>query len=375
MTVSNYKAIFRNWDGEKLYQFAGAAGELGGLTSIVYNKPANKVGTHAVTIKGDVSVADDIEVDYFVDIQRRPRGTTTWVRDYIGFHRTWVWKADANGNEIFTSYGFDLKHLLLRRIIAYAVGSNEALKSGLSEVVAKAYARENAGNLVAVAAREFQDFSVAADAGIGVTWSGDRARQNLLEVLQEIAEDGGDFDILYNENPDGSFDEFEFQWYYPINGTDRTAGSGNDVVFSVERNNMLVPVSSFNRSKETNTIYVLGQGTGVGRNVRVVQDATLVDDSPWNRMETMRQASNEATDAGLDRIGEEWLETSIPRQKLSFQVLQRDGAIYGLDYFAGDIVTGIYRQTVDKRLSNVRVNVTETGESISVSVADVIRVS
>ena len=85
---------------------------------------------------------------------------------------------------------------------------------------------------------------------------------------------------------------------------------------------MIVPITSYNRSREVNYIYVLGQGKGAARMVAPVFDNDLIVDSPWNRMEASRQASNEKTESALEQVGNEWLDSNYPREATAYQILQ-----------------------------------------------------
>jgi len=303
-------------------------------------------------------------LDYIVDILFRPFGSATWLTDYSGFHRTAVWQADSEGNQIFTSHGFDHKHLLTRRVIDAAVGSAGAFKSGPAETVAKAYVNENLGP--GAGTRAFTGFSVEGNSATGNSWEGDRALENVLEVLQEIAAvAGGAFDVVRVEPPN-SAPQFEFRWYQSHIGTDKTAGMPNQVVFSVANGNMLVPVSSYNRSNEHTAVYVIGQNMITER----VIDPLRSLESKWNVVETVRRATDETTVAALVAIGNDWLDTDGIKQSLAFQILQTNELVYGVDYIVGDTITGIYRQRVDKLFRGVNVNVSGDSYTVSVTLAD-----
>ncbi len=373
MSQPNWKVIVRDMDGNALAYYSGVGGETGAMTQIMYGKEENRPNAHAVTIRGDLS---DVEVfadpilnyglDYLIDILFRPRGKPSWILDYTGFHRTPVWKADGEGNQIFSSHGFDHKHLLARHIIDAEVGSAGAFKSGPAETVAKAFVNENMGP--GAGTRAFTGFSVEADSARGGDWEGDRSQENLLEVLQEIAAvGGGAFDVVRVE-PVGSFPQFEFRWYHPHRGVDKTAGTPNQIIFSVENGNMLVPVSSYNRSDEFTVVYVIGNGM-VSERV----ESSIINDSKWNSIEVVRRATDETTVDGMIAVGEDWLNTGEGKQSMTFQVLQTDDFIYGVDYEVGDLLTGIYRQQVDKLFRGVGVNVSGDSFTVSVTLADVRR--
>lgn len=374
MPQPNWQVRFRDTDGNKLAFYSGVGGERGGLTQIMYTKEENRVGSHAITIRGDLT---DMEVfanpvlnyglDYIIDVRHRPYASPTWIHDYAGFHRTAVWKADGSGNQIFTSYGFDHKQLLARHVIDATVGEAASFKSGPVETVAKEYVNENLGP--GAGGRAFTGFSVEGNLARGGSWEGDRSRENVLEVLQElVGVGGGAFDVVRIEVPDTP-PQFEFRWYHPQRGIDRTSGTANPAVFSTDIGNMLVPVSSYNRSEEYTVVYVIGDSMVTQR----VEDLTRSSDSKWNSIETVRRSTDESTVAGMISVGQDWLDTGRVDQSMSFQVLQSEDLAYGRDYNVGDLMTGIYRQRVDKLFRGVRVNVSGDAFTISVELADVRR--
>lgn len=371
--IPNWLVTWYDTDGNTRYRFAGRGGEEGGLTQIILQQRVNHVGNHSITFAGDLDFSDVIDVDWLCVVEHRPIGITDWYVVYAGLHRTAVWRTNNSGLETFTGYGFDLKHLLQRRVISDYVGSSGAFKIGLAETVAKEYIDENCGSS-AIAARQFPRFSVDVDGATGLAWAGDRAKKNLLEVVQEIAGvAGGDFDVVIVPGSDPM--EFQFVWYDPQQGDDRTLGNvaGNQpVVFSVDSNNMLIPIFSNNRSSEVNVYYVLGQNQGAARDVAVVLDPDAsYNDSPWNRLEAARQALNDLA-ANLEDQGLNWLDmTAGEQRKQQFQVLQTPDMSFGKEFFLGDTVTGIYRQQINKRIAGYRFNITANGENLMLTLADV----
>lgn len=368
--IPNYQVRFKNHAGVVTHILAGAGSELGGLSGLRFENVVNGSGSHAIRIRGtNLAVADEIGVDYQVEIWYRPVGSFTWVLVYEGLHRTWVWQADSDGNEEFTSYGSGYNSLLSRRIVAAYSGTSGAEKSGKAETVIKAYVNENAG-LGASPERRINGLTIQTDGARGNDWSGSRAWINLLEVCQDIAANGGgDFRVI-GTGPA----LFGFYWYDGQLGSDRSLGNvyGLDpVIFSPQRNNMLIPVLSLNFSQEINVVYVLGQGEGVDRQVVVASNADGMANSPWNRCEIARQATNEITEEGLAEVGAEELFNGQASQSVSFSVAQTPGCAYGIHYTLGDIVTAMYRQRVDKKIMKIEVDVSENNESMRLELADV----
>lgn len=364
--IPNYQVRVRDTSGTITHVLAGTGADYGGLSGISCERVVNGVGTHAITFKGDLSVAEEIGLDYLMEVWRRPAGSAAWVLAYEGFHRTWVWQADAAGDEQFTSYGFDYNSLLSRRIIAAYAGTAGSDKTGKAEDVIKEYVNENAGP-GASAGRPITGLTIQAGSGGGNDWYGSRSWRVLLEVCQDIAyAGGGDFQVAGTGAA-----TFEFRWYTGQMGTDRTIGNENPVVFSPQRNNMLQPVLSVNHGQEFNTVYVLGPGEGALRTVVVTSNVASIVVSPWNRLEVTRQASNETTANGLASVGAAELRNGLAKQSIDFNVAQTPECAYGIHYFLGDIVSALFHQRVDKKIVRVGLNVTPEKEDIKVELADV----
>lgn len=377
MSQPNWQVRFKDTDGNAVAFFSGVGGETGGLVQITYYKGENKVGNHSITLKGDLSdlsvFDDDAQkrgLDYITEIYYRPYGSPDWLRDYSGFHRTSVWKSDAEGNEILTVHGFDHKHLIARHSIIALPGSAGALKTGVLETVAKAFVNENIGP--GAGTRAFPGLSVEGDSASGPMWDGeDVSGNNLLEVIAGIASQGGAFDIVRTDA--GGTPAFLFEWYDVRSGIDRTIGSAEPAIFALGRNNMLVPVYSYNRGSEFNVVYVKGDGSQDYAELLPVYDPDgRYTDSPWNSIEVVRKASYDETN-DLTQIGLDWMDRGKPLEKMSFQVQQDSDLMYGRDYNVGDLVTGIYRKQVDKLFSGVNVNVTGDSFTFNVTLSDVDR--
>lgn len=377
MTQPNWEVRYKDWNGNVIAYYSGLGGETGGLTQILYNKAMNEVGDHAITLKGDLSdlsvFNDDSKkrgLDYITEIYYRPYGSADWIRDYSGFHRTAVWKSDSNGNEILTTYGFDHKHLLGRHVITALPGSSGASKSGALETVAKAFVDENIGP--GAGTRAFPYFTVEADSARGTNWGDDVSGENLLEVIMAIAADGGAFDVVRTDTSGQPY--FQFRWYNERTGVDRTIGTDEPAVFALDRNNMLVPVYSRNRGSEFNVVYVKGDGSQeFTEMLRVVDPDGRYNDSPWNDIEVLRKASYDELTDGLEQVGLDWMDRGKPLEKMTFAVQQDSDLLYGRDYNVGDLVTGIYKQTINKLFSGVSVNVTGDAFTFNVTLSDVDR--
>ena len=158
----------------------------------------------------------------------------------------------------------------------------------------------------------------------------------------------------------------------PITGLN-SAGNA-PVIFALGFSNMALPLFSINRSTEANAVYALGQGEAGSRTVVLRQDLAAIADSPINRIEIIKNATQEDSTAGLDSVGDEALTENQKKETLRFNALQIEGTFYGKDYFWGDLITARYRTNeFNKKIVDVRVVVsnTQAGENITLEFADI----
>jgi len=187
--------------------------------------------------------------------------------------------------------------------------------------------------------------SIQVDGALGETWTGDRAYEKLVKVLQDIAlATDFDFDIVGT-----GAGLFEFRTYAGQRGSDRSTigldtftalnGAGNaPVIFSIENETMVDVLKTLDRSEEKNRYFVLGTGTDAARVVTISEDTTLQDDSPWNLCEDAVNGVTQGT-TGASDVGAAALAKAKPETGLTFKVLQQAKQLYGKHYSWGDLVT------------------------------------
>ncbi len=328
---------------------------------IGFTRRVNAPGNHAIIFPGQSTFIDSIGLDYQVEVHRRLNPSVPFYLEYEGFHRSDMRQTSNKGLRLFTSFGAGYEHLLKRRAILYPNGSAQASKSGVGETVMKAYVDENAGPAATFPPRLLASgvttgLSMQADGAAGLTWTGDRSFQNLLQVVQDIA-DAADVDFRVLGTGDALF-EFRAQ-ATPI-GIDRTvsgaAAGVAPVIFSLDRSNMELPLYALNRSEEVTAAIIMGQGIDSDRVVIQRTDATRIADSPWNRIEIARGAGNESATGGLNAVGDRLLEALRPRESFNFEPIQIESLQYGRDYFLGDLVTARY-ESIERDVQIETVNI------------------
>lgn len=356
------------------------------LRRLQYRHRVNSPGNLTLSIYGNSDKVDLFETDGQVELYRSDiENGIAWYLEWEGLVITTTRQTSGNGDKVYTVYCGGYLDLLARRIVAYKAKSSGSDKSGTASTIMIEYARENAGDLATVAngrilAGTITGLSFGADPAAGGSWTGKRAYDNLLDVLQGIGVQANvDFDVV---GVDAAL--FEFKVFDGQRGTDHTTSgltsssnglnsSGNaPVVFALDYGNMATPVYSLARSGSANRVYALGQGEGAEREIVVRGDATDQAVSPFNLREVARQASNEETTAGLLAVADATLNKLRPSESFAFDVLQIPGTLYGKHYTWGDRVTARYDDIErDKRIIGVSISLDEIGrESISVDLTD-----
>lgn len=341
-------------------------------------RKVNDIGSHRLDISGISPNALVFVLDGQVEVWRRDIvEDIDWYLEYEGFHRTPIWFTTQEGDDRFISLGVTYEDLLKRRIILYAKDSAGAAKSGSGESVIKDYVDENAGPGATSPPRELSSgvtagLIIEADNAAGGSWAGDRAYENLLDVVKEIAQATGvDFRTI-GTGPA----TFEFQ--AGDLATDRTTdglnpitglnGVGNaPVIFALGFGNMISPSYSVEHREEGNAVAVLGQGIEDDRVLIERSDAAAIAASTWNRSEASKNANQEDTVQGLNSAGDALLDQLQAKETLDFEVVQTPASLYGRDYFLGDLVTARYKDfEVNRQIQEVEIEIADGHETIRI---------
>lgn len=322
--------------------------------SLSYMKKVNSVYTYTLVLNSDDPRSDLFELDGLVELWREVPGCNiSAYQEFIGLHRSIEDQIMKDKTKIITLTGVGLNDLLARTIINYPPATVKSYKNTASETAMKEYVEENCGSLATLAeGREslgvFPFFSVEADGGHGDLWEGDRAWENLLEVLQDIARFS---EIDFNVEWDSLSEEFVFKTYVGQYGEDRTIqgldpvtglnSAGNaPVIFSLERGNLSSIIRAFDRISESNVVTVLGDGDGATVDVQVRSTLAIVD-SPWNRREICRSKAGFVSEMQI--YGDEILTETSAKDILTFSPLLQPSCMYGKHYFLGDKVSILFK--------------------------------
>lgn len=360
-----YEIRLRNWDGEQIAVFAGRGRETGGIRRFSFLKLLRRPGQYVLELDGSDERIEDFILDYQVEFWRRDQfGGLDWYKVFEAFHRSDSYRQLETGQDIYTSRGQHYNVLLLAEPIAYAAGTGYTTKSGAAETVAKEFVDENIGP-GAVSPPRYYDgvmpgLTIEADGGTGASWSRGRARQNLLDVLIELAEYApADFMI---EGTGAA--TFEFRWKNVRWGDDKTWGNAANIpaiVFDGLLGNARNVLYEYDRRNEINVCHVLGQGSGEERRV-VTRTSGAGEDSPWNQRAVCRDARNTYSTESLNRKGDEVLDKMRSRVATQVDVAQTPATRFSRDWDIGDLVTLRYRAfEVTQKIIGVQVDVEQGG--------------
>lgn len=363
----SYKVVLRDQSYEIVAVFDS-------WSKLSFTKEVNAIGSYDFAIDMYDERADLFELDGILEIWRSVPGCDLdWYCEFVGLHRFSEYTVDESGISLFVSHGVGPNDLLARTIINYLEATIKSYKKVESETAMKEYVEENCGASATVLnEREsngvLPDFYVETDSGAGSVWEGDRAFDNLLDVLKDISKFAAiDFDTVW----DPSSETFTFQTYEGQRGLDRTItglspstglnSAGNiPTVFSLELGNIRSLNKSFNRMSESNVVTVLGDGSGSTRKHQV-RSAITSSDSPWNRREVSRSKSG--FESEMQQYGDEVLQELSAKESMDFSPLMQSSTLYGRDYSVGDRVTIHFKGTdYSQRLNSVSVEITDEGE-------------
>lgn len=333
-----------------------------------YSRALNDVGIFAMTLPSDIRWKDIFTLDALIDVER-----TSPLTGFLQVEETYLVRLThryrEGDQERFIVGGMSLNHLLGRRIVDPAddplAAGGYSTKAGPADDVITDYVDEQCG-ASASALRQFPNFTVASSTSIG-SLAGRRLRyENLLEVCQDVANQSNiDFQVYRLTSNVLRFVAL------PI-GTDYTRSRNYPLAPFVElnpvRGNLSDPSLLFDRKKEQNYVYALGQGPGENRILLKLQgEGTL--DSPFNRIEF-------TTDVRSAERGDSQTITTGARSALYDKQAQKEftfkptgtepGNTYRIDWDVGDSVTAVWDdEVIDLRVREVEITIDSSGETIT----------
>jgi hypothetical protein len=365
-----------------------------------YTNEVNGIGSYQLVLDGNDERVEYFDVDYQVEIWRKVPGMRLdWYLDFEGLHRKQERSISKDGVSLYTSSGAGYNDLLARTVIAFKEGTIRAEKNDASETVMKEFVTENCTALAddfSVVGRLNYDehyndetgaivyyaalpgFSVEGDTGGGINWEGERAYENLLSTLQDVAVTSGiDFSVVGNGPA-----LFQFRTYLDGIGRDMRNAEVNSssglnaygnrpVLFSVPYGTVEQITYTSDRMSESNAVMVLGEGELSLREVYTVANVMAQAASPWNRREVTRPGSNQDTIEQNNQLGREVLKDNAVKELMNFDPLQTRSHCYGVHYKIGDIVTASFGPLeMHKKLTKITVTMQGVSERIAITFTD-----
>lgn len=331
-------------------------------TRLEYHQRINASWNHQITLEFGsdsprITKYREIQDDWIVRVYRTDPITLEQNVVYEGFNTTIVDQIKANGNIIINLYGVGFTDLLRRRVTIPPAGQTHSVKTGPAETVIKGYVAENMISPVD-SERVLPGMGVETSAGAGKAVTYEARYIILYSVCQTLAEDGNiDFGIVGGN----SVGEFIFK-ARQIWGTDRRENNPDNnlpIIFSIDYDNMVIPILSLNSSAEQNFAYVGGGGQGVDRIIETVSNPAAIARSPWGRKEVFVEARQQEDSQALVTAGLAELNARKKEQKLTFNVQQTIQSRWLRDWFLGDLVTAkYYTYSFDKQITEIGVVVT-----------------
>lgn len=332
-----------------------------------YSRALNGVGVFAMTLPSDPDWSNIFTLDALIDIER-----TSPLTGFLQLEETYLTRLThrfREGNqERFVVGALSLNHLLTRRVVdpdddPLAAGGYST-KAGPADDVLTEYADEQCGSS-ASSDRQFPNFSIAASTSVGSSVGRRLRYENLLEVFQDICNQTNvDFQIA-------RLTESNLRLTVLPIGQDRRRSRNYPGAPFVElnplRGNLSDPSLLFDRKKEQNYVYALGQGPGESRIVSQVQGIGVFD-SPYNRIEFSYdvRSAERGDSTTLNTGARAALYEKQAIQEFTFKPTGAEpGNTYRLDWDVGDLLTVVWDDSeIELRVREVEISLDPGGETI-----------
>jgi len=264
--------------------------------------------------------------------------------EFVGIIRSLVWSTNESTTLDVQAPG--VMSILSWRIVGYRAGTllRSDFVDDAPETIMKSIVRYNCTSSGTTAdgrvraattsgkVSNLYTVTVETDLARGTAITRGCAWDNVLEAVQGVQlTASADFDLVKT-----GVATFQFRYYPGQRGTDRTA----DLVFSLERGNMVSPSFIDSRIEEKTVAVVGGKGEA---QQRVVSIALGTNRTTSRDFELFTDATQADTDDGRTEIGKERLVETEQKSRFTFGALQAPNAYYGVHYTLGDKITAVYR--------------------------------
>ncbi len=246
-------------------------------------------------------------------------------------------------------------------------GQSHDTKTGVASTVLRQYVNANIGP-GSLPSRQRAGLVLGTDPLIGSVVTGNARFDNLLELLQSLAQAGGDIGFKVVHSTTAA--QLVFSVYQPV---DRT----QEVIFSPKLGNL----KSYSYSAdvaEANHIVVGGGGEGIDRVFYEQTDSNSV--TLFNRrIEQFRDRRDTSVTADLQQTANEELLNKASKSSLSITPIDTEGLEFSHDYNLGDKVTVVADSTqlgsdippviqIQDIVREINIHLTDSGEVIEPSI-------
>lgn len=279
-----------------------------------------------------------------------------------------VRKTITRGKRGYTITALHANCLLKRRIVAYNAGTAYTEKNDFADDIIKEVIRENFGSLATDTSRRWAStlLSIQADTGQGPTVAKAFTRRNVMDVCQEVAQTAADmgtyvgFEIIAL-----GATQLEFRTYIGQRGVDHTSDSNQPVYLPLDN----ITVDD-DWSNEVTYVYAGGLGVGANRAIGTASDTTLINESPFGRIEYFWDGRQTENTTLLNDDARALLRANRPRRIITGDVVDTEGVRFGVHYNYGDLVSiNVDGEVRDIRVDTVGLSYTRnTGERLALRI-------
>jgi len=317
----------------------------------------NEPGLLEFNVLGTHSLLSGLQYGDYIEVRRRNRAHgLDWYTEFYALFQNIEYRAKPYDVAKITCPG--ILHLLTHRTVLYPkyIANLSAFDVVKGETVMKRIVNFNAGASATTGNGRLRNgaistFSVETDLARGNTIDYECAYKNVLSAVQEVAVlAGADFNIV-STTPG----QWQFRYYPGQLGTDRTS----TVLFSLERDNIINPVLTVDRSTLATVAVAVGEGVGSDRISRVETSSEF----PGIDIELYVDAGDRNTQTSLQNKAKSALDTTKTSTTLQFKPRQVPSSIYGVHYKLGDKVKARYKGfTITPKVQSITVRISENGE-------------
>lgn len=302
------------------------------------------VGALTIKIPGGMVSHNSIIPDGRIELWRKIDGG--WPMLVGG---QWIIKGiGLSGNaEDITIEAQTFNSILNDRIIDYNASTKETTnaysdKTGAADNVIKAFVRENIGATATDTTRALSGLTVTPDLSLAPSVTKEASRKVLLSTLQDIAMHSRQLGtyLTFGWIFDGNlftFDTRVIAW-----GANHGSTSGNKLIISRERGNLLEPAIFEDYSEEKTVIKIGGSGTGADRVIGTATNSDRLAVSPFSRKEYFSSGYNTDESATLTAEANAKLQEYKARRVFTGKLAETEKMRFGVHVNFGDLVMAEY---------------------------------